>query len=301
MSLIVAVADAKSSAHSDVGPVSGAGLARLEALVNLRELRLINDAAVTDASLAHLKPLKNLANLVLQADDNSDHGAGMAGVEAGIVLGGSPRRVVRVGAEENGSRGRMIRRRAPDCACRGTKLENVFSPGILDLDRRVQALGLRPDVVLPGDAARFRLQGHDETATGETLVLGWSEVIALDGLSVAADAQVVLDGQKKQLGDLKPGMWITPKLGPGRTRIAKIVATSKDVDLYAVWSVNAEQSIIKVRLGGFGVDFPVAKDARIIVNNEQVKLADLQPGMHVALDLGVTDNRIAVKTIRGRR
>jgi hypothetical protein len=45
----------------------------------------------------------------------------------------------------------------------------------------------------------------------------------------------------------------------------------------------------------------VAKDARIIVNNEQVKLADLQPGMHVALDLGVTDNRTAVKTIRGRR
>ena len=45
----------------------------------------------------------------------------------------------------------------------------------------------------------------------------------------------------------------------------------------------------------------MAKDARIIVNNEQVKLADLQPGMHVALDLGVTDNRIAVKTIRGRR
>jgi len=27
----------------------------------------------------------------------------------------------------------------------------------------------------------------------------------------------------------------------------------------------------------------------------------LQPGMHVALDLRVTDNRIAIKTIRGRR
>jgi len=79
------------------------------------------------------------------------------------------------------------------------------------------------------------------------------------------------------------------------------VATSKEVDVYVVWSVNAEQSIIKVRLGGFGVDFPVATDARIIVNNEPVKLADLQPGMHVALELGVTDNRIAVKAIRGRR
>jgi hypothetical protein len=138
-------------------------------------------------------------------------------------------------------------------------------------------------------------------AAKRTVSLRWSEVIALEGLSVAADAQVVVDGQEKQLGDLKPGMWITPKLDPGRTRIAKIVATSKEVDLYVVWSVNAEQSIIKVRLGGFGVEFPVAKDARITVNKEQVKLADLQPGMRVALDLGVTDNRIAVKTIRGRR
>jgi len=149
------------------------------------------------------------------------------------------------------------------------------------------------------ELATWKLMAVD--AAKRTVSLRWSEVIALDGLSVAADAQVVVDGQEKQLGDLKPGMWITPKLDPGRTRIAKIVATSKEVDLYVVWSVNAEQSIIKVRLGGFGVEFPVAKDARIIVNNEQVKLADLQPGMHVALDLGVTDNRIAVKTIRGRR
>jgi RNA polymerase sigma factor (sigma-70 family) len=149
------------------------------------------------------------------------------------------------------------------------------------------------------ELATWKLMAVD--AAKRTVSLRWSEVIALEGLAVAVDAQVVVDGQEKPLGDLKPGMWITPKLGPGRTRIAKIVATSKDVDLYAVWSVNAEQSIIKVRLGGFAVEFPVAKDARIIVNNEQVKLADLQPGMHVALDLGVTDNRIAVKTIRGRR
>ena len=149
------------------------------------------------------------------------------------------------------------------------------------------------------ELATWKLMAVD--AAKRTVSLRWSEVIALDGLSVAPDAQVVVDGQEKQLGDLKPGMWITPKLDRGRTRIAKIVATSKEVDLYVVWSVNVEQSIIKVRLGGFGVDFPVAKDARIIVNSQQVKLADLQPGMHVALELAVTDNRIAVKTIRGRR
>ena len=98
--------------------------------------------------------------------------AGIAGVEPGIVLGGSPRCVVGVGAEENGPRSRMIRRRGPDRAGRGTELEDVLSPGVLDGDRRVQAFGLGANVILPGDAARLWLQGHDETATGETFVAG---------------------------------------------------------------------------------------------------------------------------------
>ena len=66
----------------------------------------------------------------------------------------------------------MIRRRGPDRAGRGAELENVLSPGVLDLDRRVQTFGLGANVILPGDTARLRLEGHDETATGETLVVG---------------------------------------------------------------------------------------------------------------------------------
>jgi len=46
------------------------------------------------------------------------------------------------------------------------------------------------------------------------------------------------------------------------------------------------------------VEFPVAKDARITIRNEPAKLADLQVGMHVAIELGVADDRIAVKMLR---
>src|SRR5262249_199000 len=64
----------------------------------------------------------------------------------------------------------MIRRRGPDRAGRGTEVEDVLPPGILDRDRRVEGVGLRPDGVLPGDAPPPRLQGHDEAPAREPLL-----------------------------------------------------------------------------------------------------------------------------------
>jgi len=144
--------------------------------------------------------------------------------------------------------------------------------------------------------ATWKLTALD--AAKKTVNLRWSEQIALNDLTVAADAVVFIDGRQKQFADLKPGMWVTPKLGPTKTQITRIDATSNEADLYAVSSVNVEQSMIKLRLGGFGVEFPVAKDARITIRNEPAKLADLQVGMHVAIELGVADDRIAVKMLR---
>jgi RNA polymerase sigma factor (sigma-70 family) len=135
-------------------------------------------------------------------------------------------------------------------------------------------------------------------AAKKTVSLRWTEGLVLNELTVAADAQVFIDGQQKQFADLKPGMWLTPKLSPGDGQIARIFATSKEADLYVVWSVNVEQSVLKLRLGGFAVDFPVTKDARITIRNQQVKLGDLQKGMPIAIELGVADNRLAVKAIR---
>jgi hypothetical protein len=43
-----------------------------------------------------------------------------------------------------------------------------------------------------------------------------------------------------------------------------------------------------------------AGPAKEALGSEQVKLADLKKGMHVAIELGLTHKRIAVKTIRGQ-
>jgi RNA polymerase sigma factor (sigma-70 family) len=49
------------------------------------------------------------------------------------------------------------------------------------------------------------------------------------------------------------------------------------------------------------VDLPVAKDARIVRDGKQIKLADLKPGMRAAIELAVRDNQLVIVGISIRK
>jgi RNA polymerase sigma factor (sigma-70 family) len=147
-----------------------------------------------------------------------------------------------------------------------------------------------PDQPLPpppgraGVTLRAFIEGNafwtltDVDTENNTISVKWAGRMSLEGLAVAADAKVLLDGKQRRLADLRKGMWVTPKMGSGKPLVTVIVATTKEADLYVLSAVNTETSTITVTLGNFNVTLPVAKDAKIVIGDKESKLADLRTG-----------------------
>jgi RNA polymerase sigma factor (sigma-70 family) len=134
-----------------------------------------------------------------------------------------------------------------------------------------------------------------------TISVKWADRMSLEGLAVAADAKVILDGKQRRLTDLKKGMWITPKMAAGKPLVTMIVATTNEADLYVLSSVNTENSTVTVTLGNFNVTLPVAKDAKIVIGNKESRLADLRTGMPISLALAPVGDLMAVISIRAEQ
>jgi RNA polymerase sigma factor (sigma-70 family) len=132
---------------------------------------------------------------------------------------------------------------------------------------------------------------------------------SLDNLAVAEKAKITLDGKEATLKDLKPGMRVQLRSAGDRTVIAKIDAASPrpPVFRYVLKAVDAKKQTLTVTLADKELDLPdlpVAKDAEIKFLDVNVgarfqnaKLEDLQPGMHLALELAAEKQQVTVRRI----
>jgi RNA polymerase sigma factor (sigma-70 family) len=138
--------------------------------------------------------------------------------------------------------------------------------------------------------------------------------LTVDGLEVAPDAKVLLDGETVKLKDLKTGMRVVLWLGADKLTVTKINAASPRAKVgYHLKAVDPVKNVISVTTGdGSPVgDLPVAKDARIFVQligwgefkheTRTLKLADLKPGMLLSLQLAVDGDRLVVRSIQVSR
>jgi RNA polymerase sigma factor (sigma-70 family) len=141
----------------------------------------------------------------------------------------------------------------------------------------------------------------DVDTKNNTISVKWAGRMSLEGLAVAADAKVLLDGKQRRLADLRKGMWVTPKVAAGKPQVTMIVTTTKEADLYVLSAVNTENSSITVTLGNFNVTLPVAKDAKIVIGNKGSRLADLRTGMPIFLTLAPVGDRMAATSIRAEQ
>jgi RNA polymerase sigma factor (sigma-70 family) len=132
---------------------------------------------------------------------------------------------------------------------------------------------------------------------------------SLDNLTVAEKAKITLDGKEATLKDLKPGMRVQLRTDGDRTVIAKLDASSPrpPVFRYVLKAVDAKKQTLTVTLADKDLDLPnlaVAKDAEIKFLDVNVgarfqnaQLEDLQPGMHLALELAAEKEQVTVRRI----
>jgi hypothetical protein len=135
--------------------------------------------------------------------------------------------------------------------------------------------------------------------------------LALLNLPVARDAKITLDGKEAKLKDLAAGMHAFLRTEGDDAVITRVVATSPrpGVFRYVLKAVDAKAGTITATLAEKNLDLesvPVAKDAQVRFFEapgggaalRDAKLEDLQPGMHLALELAADkDGKIAVKSI----
>ena len=160
--------------------------------------------------------------LLAVADTQGDDRARLARVQPGVGGGRPPRRGVGVGAEEDRARLGVERWGRPDRARRRSVVKGVVAGAVLDRNRRLQGLGLGPDVVLPHDMAGLRLQGGDESPPRAALVAGEGRDDLLeraardDQLAVGEDRRGPGEVQRVGPGELLASHAQLPTLLPGR-------------------------------------------------------------------------------------
>lgn len=159
--------------------------------------------------------------------------------------------------------------------------------------------------------------------------------MSLDGLAVAKDATVFIDGKEGRFSDLRAGMRVSFQMAKDKSLLAKVNATTlrEPKALYVLKSVDAAKNTITVAIGenrpNWGAEWvfsvreqadkgnqlmelPVAKDARIRrewleikegkvdvggVKSQEIKLTDLKAGWSVALELTAVDGKLLIKGI----
>jgi RNA polymerase sigma factor (sigma-70 family) len=132
--------------------------------------------------------------------------------------------------------------------------------------------------------------------------------LSLDGLPVAADATITLEGKAAQFVDLKAGMRLELKLSKDHTTISSLAATLPPPPAfrYVLQSVDAGKRTISVVIQGrnLALTLPLAADASIEILRRDPgtlfhrgSLQDLKPGMSLCLKMGPdADGRAMVIT-----
>ena len=132
--------------------------------------------------------------------------------------------------------------------------------------------------------------------------------VYLEGLGVAPDAAVLIDGKRGKLADLQSGMRLSLRLASDRPVITQVDAVRSE-PYYVIKAVDVNAKTLTVALVGrrgtapgapaktFS-DLSVACDARVTISGKKAALAELKPGMRVALLLAVDQNQLVVRDIR---
>jgi RNA polymerase sigma factor (sigma-70 family) len=150
------------------------------------------------------------------------------------------------------------------------------------------------------------LNSLSSIAVGED---AWFHVVqgklTLEAVAVAKDATITVNGKKAQLKDVRAKMRVTVKFAEGKPIVTAIDAIKYLEDGPILKAVDAKEGTITVAIGKDGElkKLPVAKDAYIYLFHQGNvgKLADLEPGMGVALKLAIEKDRIVVKDIRAHK
>jgi hypothetical protein len=117
--------------------------------------------------------------------------------------------------------------------------------------------------------------------------------------SVAKDAKILRDGKEAKLGDLKTGSKATLKLTADQKTVVSISVDSPPLSA-PLKSVDASKNTITVIVGARGAKedktYQVAKDAKITIDGQEAKLADLSAGTSITFTLNSSDTVIQVRT-----
>jgi RNA polymerase sigma factor (sigma-70 family) len=133
--------------------------------------------------------------------------------------------------------------------------------------------------------------------TSSLLFWSGSSPVFLDHLQVLPDAEVLIDGKKATLADLKPGMRLTLALSAEKLAVTKIETKTPRPDVL-VKAVNAARNTITVGFRDKDVELPVGKGAVIDRNGVKIGLGDLKAGTPVRLILAASDEGIVVTNVR---
>jgi RNA polymerase sigma factor (sigma-70 family) len=146
----------------------------------------------------------------------------------------------------------------------------------------------------------FRVKGKEPHKNGG----------ALEGLAVAKDAQVFLNGRAAKLTDLETGMFLTLKMVQGKTLISEIHAIAVPAPAqYMVEKVDLKKNTIVLRLDKSDtIELPLAKDAKVIIEmhnvpgvpNPQIsegKMIEIVPGTPVRLEMRMEEDRLVVRSV----
>jgi RNA polymerase sigma factor (sigma-70 family) len=169
------------------------------------------------------------------------------------------------------------------------------------------------------DDARRTISLNDRTGFKDMIVFVHNKPswfiplgLVLSDLAVSPDAEILLDGKKAGLRDLKAGMQLSLRWMANRTTIAQIEAISAPPPLsYRLDDIDIENNTVSVSATESPLKLakvPVTRDAviqmmemlesREVFRWGRITLKDLRSGMIVALDLTTEDGlRIAVKRI----
>jgi hypothetical protein len=132
--------------------------------------------------------------------------------------------------------------------------------------------------------------------------------VYLEGLGVAADAAILIDGKRGTLADLQTGMRLSLRLASDRPVVTRVDAVRSE-PYYVIKAVDVNAKTLTVALVGrrgtapgaaaktFN-DLSVACDVRVNISGKKASLAELKPGMRVALLLAVDQNQLVVRDIR---
>jgi hypothetical protein len=131
--------------------------------------------------------------------------------------------------------------------------------------------------------------------------------LSLEGLVVANDATILIDGNKGKFGDLKQGMKLSLQFAADQDMIAKVQATSERQVDYVLKGMDLKKSTVSLTtltVGGqtFSLEgLPVADNAEISIEGQRHKLTDLKAGMHVSLLMTTENGQLEAHHIWARK